>query len=156
MGPSLVEGIVTKVHDGDTITVYGASIRLDSIDAPELSQTYGAHSQASLSNLLLGQPVRVAYTKTDKYGRIVGAVFTGSCRYANLEQVANGAAWFYRAYQCEIGAADRDLFDQAESDAKAARAGLWAQANPLSPWIYRNGVDAVVPNCSSSAPGLLR
>ncbi len=147
LGPNLIEGTVSKVHDGDTITVNGSSIRLDSIDAPELAQTYGAQSQASLSRLLLGQTVRVAYSKLDQYGRVVGSVFTGNCQYANLEQVAVGSAWFYRAYQCEISATGRDRFDSAESSAKAARLGLWAQAEPIAPWVFRNGSNPEIPSC---------
>ena len=42
VGPKLLEGAVTSVHDGDTITLRSSGavyhIRLDSIDAPELAQ----------------------------------------------------------------------------------------------------------------------
>ena len=152
VGSNIIEGIVTNVHDGDTITVNGSNIRLDSIDAPELAQTYGAQSQANLSRLVMGQSVKVAYTKYDKYGRIVGAVFTTACQYANLEQVINGSAWFYRAYQCEISASGRNLFDQAESSAKATRSGLWAEPSPTAPWAYRNGATPAIPTCTSDSP----
>ncbi len=37
VGPNLIEGTVSKVHDGDTITVNGESIRLDGI-APMATQ----------------------------------------------------------------------------------------------------------------------
>jgi endonuclease YncB( thermonuclease family) len=147
LGPKLIQGTVSKVHDGDTITVNGESIRLDGIDAPELAQTYGAQAQASLSRLLLGQMVRVAYTTLDPYGRVVGSVFTESCEYANLDQVASGSAWFYRAYQCEVSAATRLELDRAETAARAARLGLWAQASPVPPWVYRNGSSPEIPAC---------
>ena len=84
------------VHDGDTITLNAAGteyqIRLDGIDAPELAQPFGSASQGSLSAMMLGKPVQVAYTKTDMYGRIVGAVFTDSCQYTNLLQATSGMA----------------------------------------------------------------
>ena len=147
VGPKLIEGLVSKVHDGDTLTVNGESIRLDSIDAPELAQSYGAQAQASLSRLVLGQAMKVAYSKTDQYGRIVGAVFTSSCQYANLEQVAIGSAWFYRAYQCEISAAARVLFDHTETAARSARLGLWAETSPSAPWVFRNGSSPEIPVC---------
>jgi len=152
VGPQLLQGVVSAVHDGDTLTVNGTTVRLASIDAPELAQTYGAQSQASLSAMVLGQSVKVAYAQTDRYGRVVGAVFSNTCQYVNLEQVSTGAAWFYRAYQCEVSANARAALDQAEETAKGTRLGLWAEANPLSPWMFRNGVDAAVPACSSSAP----
>ena len=147
VGPHLIEGNVSKVHDGDTITVNGESIRLDSIDAPELAQSYGAQAQVSLSRLVMGQVVKVAFSKTDPYGRIVGAVFTNSCQYVNLEQVVAGAAWFYRAYQCEISAASRLQFDRAESAARSARLGLWAEPAPIAPWFFRNASNPAIPVC---------
>ena len=73
-----LDGTVSHVQDGDTITVNGMTVRLDSIDAPELAQSYGPQSQAALSALVLGKTVKVAYAKTDRYGRVVGSVFTSS------------------------------------------------------------------------------
>jgi endonuclease YncB( thermonuclease family) len=154
VGAKLLEGLVTAVHDGDTITLSSAgtayTIRLDSIDAPELAQPFGSTSQSTLSSAVLGKPVKVAYTKTDQYDRIVGAVFTDSCQYVNLNQVTKGMAWFYKAYQCEISAAVRAQFSQAQDAAAAADVGLWAQVNPEAPWFYRNGSEPVTPVCSSA------
>jgi endonuclease YncB( thermonuclease family) len=155
VGPKLLEGAVTSVHDGDTITLSSGGtvyhIRLDSIDAPELAQPFGSTSQSALSAAVLGKPVKVAYTKTDQYDRIVGAVFTDSCQYVNLNQVAAGMAWFYKAYQCEISAAVRLKFSQGQDSAAAADLGLWAQVDPEAPWFYRNGSEPVTPVCKSDA-----
>ncbi|MEO5659235.1 MAG: thermonuclease family protein [Polaromonas sp.] len=156
VGAKLLEGSVTDVHDGDTITlsVVGTpyKIRLDSIDAPELAQPFGSLSQSTLASAVLGKPVKVAYTKTDQYDRIVGAVFTDSCQYVNLNQVAAGMAWFYKAYQCEVSAAVRSQFAQAQDNAVAAKTRLWAQSDPEAPWFYRNGVEPVTPTCTSHTP----
>lgn len=155
VGPKLLEGAVTSVHDGDTITLSSGGavyhIRLDSIDAPELAQPFGNTSQSALSAAVLGRPVKVAYTKTDQYDRIVGAVFTDSCQYVNLNQVATGMAWFYKAYQCEISAAVRAQFLQTQGSAAAADLGLWAQVEPQAPWFYRNGFEPVTPVCTAEA-----
>ena len=155
VGAKLLDGVVIDVHDGDTITLSGAGtvykVRLDSIDAPELAQPFGRASEAALSTAVLGKRVKVAYTKTDQYDRIVGAVFTDSCQYVNLNQVAAGMAWFYKAYQCEISAAVRQQFSDAQSRAAAADLGLWAQADPEAPWFYRNGSEPVTPVCKSDA-----
>jgi endonuclease YncB( thermonuclease family) len=154
VGAKLLEGLVTAVHDGDTITLSSGGtaykIRLDSIDAPELAQPFGSTSQGALSGAVLGKPVKVAYTKTDQYDRIVGAVFNDSCQYVNLNQVASGMAWLYKAYQCEISAAVRAQFAQAQDAAAAADLGLWAQVNPEAPWFYRNGSEPMTPVCSST------
>ena len=155
MGAKLLEGFVTAVHDGDTITLSSGGtaykIRLDSIDAPELAQPFGNPSQSALSAAVLGKTVRVAYTKTDQYDRIVGAVFTDSCQYVNLNQVSTGMAWFYKAYQCEISSAVRARFSQAQGSAAAADLGLWVQVDPEAPWFYRNGSEPVTPVCQSDA-----
>ena len=155
VGPKLLEGSVTSVHDGDTITLSSGAaeyhIRLDSIDAPELAQPFGNSSQSTLSSAVLGKPVKVAYTKTDQYDRIVGAVFTDSCQYVNLSQVSTGMAWFYKAYQCEVSAAVRLKFSQAQGSAAAADLGLWAQVDPEAPWFFRNGFEPVTPICKSDA-----
>lgn len=156
VGAKLLEGLVTDVHDGDTVTLsVGAilyKIRLDGIDAPELAQPFGSLSQSTLEKAVLGKSVKVAYTKTDQYDRIVGAVFTDSCQYVNLNQVLEGMAWFYKAYQCEISAAARHQFAQAQDSASMAKIGLWVQSEPEAPWFYRNGSEPVTPTCTSDAP----
>ena len=152
LGTQRLDGTVSHVQDGDTITVNGTTVRLDSIDAPELSQSYGPQSQANLSALVLGKTVKVAYAKTDRYGRVVGSVFTSGCKYINLEQVRTGNAWYYRAYQCEISAAARYQFDSAETAAKSAKRGLWAESAPIAPAVYRNGISPEVPVCTSDSP----
>lgn len=155
VGPNVLQGSVSSVHDGDTITLDSGGtaykIRLDSIDAPELAQPFGSLAQSSLASSVLGKTVQVAYTKTDRYGRLVGAVFTENCQYVNLNQVASGMAWYYKAYQCELAANVRDLFAKAQDAAVAAQLGLWSQQNPTAPWVYRNGVDPVVSACSSES-----
>lgn len=156
VGDKLLQGSVTNVHDGDTVTLSSAAsayqIRLDSMDAPELAQPFGSLSQGALAKAVLGKSVKVAYSKTDQYGRIVGAVFTDRCQYVNLDQVSAGLAWFYKAYQCEISEAVRHQFMQAQDDAVQAKSGLWAQSDPEAPWFYRNGSEPVTPACSSGAP----
>ncbi len=156
VGAKLLEGTVTEVHDGDTVTLnaVGTSykVRLDTIDAPELAQPFGGLSQSTLANAVLGKSVKVAYGKTDQYGRLVGAVFTDSCQFVNLNQVSAGMAWFYKAYQCEVSASVRHQFAQSQDNAVAAKLGLWAQSEPEAPWFYRNGVEPVTPVCASDSP----
>ena len=100
VGSLAINGTVVNVHDGDTITVNvggrSYTVRLDSLDAPELLQPFGDVSSADLRNKLLNKNVRVRYAKTDQYGRYVGAVFTDACEYVNLSQVRSGMAWFYK------------------------------------------------------------
>ncbi|AGX88417.1 thermonuclease family protein [Candidatus Symbiobacter mobilis] len=144
-------GVVTSVHDGDTIKLGSTTVRLDAIDAPELAQTYGTQSRDNLKSLVEGKSVTVYYSKVDKYGRTVGSVFTSGCVFANLQQVRSGSAWHYKQYQCEQPADLRIEFAAAQSAAESADLDLWAfVATP--PWVYRNGTDPTPPTCTSDDP----
>ena len=143
-GKNRITGTVSTVHDGDTITIAGQSIRLDSIDAPELDQAYGHASRAHLAPLVLNQKVTVTYTKTDLYDRVLGTVFKPDCTQVNLNQVKVGAAWYYEAYKCEIAVQQRNAYVAAQAAARSAGLGLWA-APAVAPWFFRNGFDPKVP-----------
>ncbi|PUE39671.1 thermonuclease family protein [Limnohabitans sp. Bal53] len=145
VGTQRIIGTVTSVHDGDTFTVGGESIRLASIDAPELDQAYGPSSRAHLAAMVLGQSVTVTYAHTDRYDRVLGTVFKPDCSQVNLSQVASGAAWYYEAYQCDIDLRQRQAFAAAHASARTTKKGLWANA-AVAPWVYRNGVEAKVPS----------
>ena len=65
--------------DDDTLTVLDANkvqykIRLAGIDATEKDQPFGSRSKQSLSNAVMGKPVRIEWKKQDRYGRLVGKV----------------------------------------------------------------------------------
>ncbi len=57
-------------------------------------------------------------------------------RDVNLEQVK---AWHYKYYQDEQSPADRQLYADAETEARSARRGLWVDSNPIPPWDFRRG-----------------
>ena len=61
----------------------------------------------------------------------------------NLEQVCAGMAWWYRQYAKEQAPADRQLYDLAENEARAAKRGLWGDPQPTPSWEWRRkGRDA--------------
>lgn len=138
-----IEGRVVGVADGDTITVLTRDerqhrVRLLGIDAPESGQAYGQRAKQHLSDLVFGKQVGVWVTKLDRYGRALGKVQSGG-RDVNLEQVRAGMAWYYRHYERDVFKEDRRLYDRAESEARAAGRGLWADQNPTPPWDFRRG-----------------
>jgi hypothetical protein len=78
-----VEARVVGVADGDTVTVLNSNniqhkTRLAGIDAPEKGQPFGDRSKQSLSRAVIGKPVRVDWSKQDRYGRLVGKVWVSS------------------------------------------------------------------------------
>jgi endonuclease YncB( thermonuclease family) len=152
VGTLRITGNVTSVHDGDTITVGGESIRLASIDAPELDQAYGQQSRAHLAAMVLGQSVTVTYAQKDQYDRVLGTVFKPDCSQVNLNQVASGAAWYYVAYKCDIDIRQRQAYASAHAAARSAKKGLWATP-AVAPWVHRNGVEAKVPAACPNGDG---
>jgi micrococcal nuclease len=132
-----VSGVVTRVSDGDTIWVQDAKglrhkIRMLDIDAPESTQAFGGESTARLKSLIGGKQVKVTYSETDKYGRLLGTVWLGG-EDVNLKMVAEGMAWCYHYSKNERYAA-------AQTAACTRRAGLWANPNAQDPWAYRKGI----------------
>jgi endonuclease YncB( thermonuclease family) len=152
VGTQRITGMVTSVHDGDTITVDGESVRLASIDATEGDQAYGPSSRAHLTAMVLGQSFTVTYAQKDFYDRVLGTVFKSDCSQVNLNQVASGTAWCYEAYKCAIDRHQRTAFAGAQASAMVAAQGLWA-VSAVAPWVFRNRVDAKVPvSCPNGDP----
>jgi len=123
------------VHDGDTLTGLDDAktrhkIRLGAIDAPELGQPYGQAAKRALASKVFGQEVQVIRTTTDQYGRTVGKVVIDG-RDVNLEMIEEGMAWHYGRYDAS------PPLRAAEREARAARRGLWQDANPVPPWDWR-------------------
>ena len=147
----IVEGKVTKVADGDTITVLDSNkeqhrIRLAGIDAPEKGQPFGDASRKMLGELVAGKEVRIEFEKYDRYGRIVGKVWVTpidcpSCDKTldvGLAQITSGMAWWYRKYAHEQSTEDQGRYEFAEKEAKAKNIGLWQDRNPVPPWEFRH------------------
>ena len=139
---AVITGNVVGVADGDTITVLDADkvqhkIRLTGIDAPEKKQPFGNRSKQNLSDMVFNKTVIVETDKRDRYGRELGKVLA-SGKDVNLEQVRAGLAWHYNAYERTQSATDRQAYADAENEAKAAKRGLWADADPVPPWEWRH------------------
>lgn len=151
-GAHVMRGTVTAVHDGDTFTLQVGTerytVRLDGIDAPELAQSFGSESRQALAAMLLQHTIKVSWSQRDRYDRILGTAFTDNCQNVNLQSVTRGMAWFYAVYQCELAPAERLALAVAEANARLTRMGLWSQAQPTAPWVFRNGTDPAVPVCS--------
>lgn len=141
-----LSGKVVRVADGDTITVRVGSdthrIRLASIDAPETAsgsnrpgQPYAQASRRFLSDLVAGKIVDLQCYTVDRFGRDICDVLLDGPHTANQLLVMQGMAWAYRQGN------DRFLRDasliELEQDARANKRGLWAEASPIEPWVWR-------------------
>lgn len=136
-GAEPFSGRVVGVADGDTLTVLVDTtphkIRLAEIDAPEKKQAFGERAKQSLAGLCFEQRAVVSPRVTDRYGRTVARV---KCQGidASLHQVQQGLAWAYTAYLT-----DPDIA-MAEQLARDSGLGLWGDAEPIRPWLYRKGM----------------
>lgn len=139
----ILQGKVIRVLDGDTIeiktlpakiVVYEVPIRvrLINIDAPEKKQPFGRWSTSQLKTLVAGKQVTVSYSHKDRYGRIIGHVFTTNGTDASRFMVQSGAAWVYARYNT-----DKSL-PALQREAQEQKRGLWADPNPVPPWEWRN------------------
>ena len=66
----------------------------------------------------------------DRYGRTVARVQCNGVD-ASEQQLRAGMAWVFDRY-----VSDRWLY-WAQEDARAARRGLWSDAQPVAPWEWR-------------------
>lgn len=138
------EGIVTNVHDGDTLTVapcgdmsVPVGVRLYGIDAPELRQTYGIEARDALRAMLpVGHAVQVVALGTDRYGRVVGLVMDKG-HNVNAAMLEGGHAWFFKRY-CK--AKFCRLWKRSAEQARKNRRGLWENAAPIAPWKWRDTI----------------
>ena len=134
-----MSGVVFVVIDGDTVLfkpdAYGAAsraflkIRLANIDAPEKDQPYGEAATRALSALELNQRVEVTTVAIDAYGRTIAQIQLGAMQ-VNTELVRRGLAWAsaYRRNAALKG---------VQRDAQQAARGLWREASPMPPWVWR-------------------
>lgn len=129
---------VLSVHDGDSLRLRRANgedmaVRLYGVDCPELGQPYGKAAR-DLTRQLVGDRVTVRPTGGKSWRREVAVVVLQSGRSVQTALVNAGLAWvddrFCRRAEC-------DGWRQAQAMARAARRGLWADADPMPPWQWR-------------------
>jgi len=150
----ILEGIVTKVSDGDTINVTDPlgtklKIRLYGIDAPETEksnkktgrvskpgQPFGDEAWKALDSKIYRKRVKVDVMDIDRYQRAVSVVWLNG-RSINKEMVAEGWAWAYRQYLDRPYASE---YIRAEEQARGKSLGLWQQSNPEPPWDFRRSL----------------
>jgi endonuclease YncB( thermonuclease family) len=139
---------VVGVSEGDTITVLHDDnpeiIRLYGIDAPENSQPFGAEADKFISALVSGKTVTVRVHGTDRYHQTIAEVLLPDGRSLAQEVVKGGFAW----WDPKAAPEDKEL-QRLQAEAKAAKRGLWAQANPVAPWDWENPVHVRQMNIST-------
>lgn len=136
---------VTKISDGDTITVVNTQgsklkLRFCGIDAPEKSQPLGKDATKYLRKLITESDykVMISQIERDRYGRIVAEIFTllddGNEKFLNEEMVRAGFSYHYKKYS--VNCPNRIAIENAEAIAKSNKVGVWG-GEYEKPWVYR-------------------
>jgi endonuclease YncB( thermonuclease family) len=116
---------VVRIGDGDTFEVLRPGetrrlrIRLEGVDAPELSEVFGRESTAFLRRLVFDRVVRIIGRDMDRYGRLVARVLVDD-RDASTALLRAGLA-------CHAYARDAALAHE-EAQARAAGVGFWSRS----------------------------
>lgn len=144
-----VSGRVTRVWDGDTVTLSANGedhrVRLAAIDAPERGQPYADEARRALSRLVLNRNARLETDRTDPYGRLVGRLWVqpescpscGQTLDAGMALLTVGLAWWNERYADEQTPEARGQYEFAQDEAKAKHAGLWQDEHPVPPWDWK-------------------
>jgi micrococcal nuclease len=150
--------IVERVSDGDTLVVKDASsknvtVRFACVDAPEVPHTnkekssklvrdvnqfsWGAKAQARVQQLVTqgGDSVKLNITDSDRYGRKVAEVRLKNGTFIQQVLLQEGLAKVYRPYLNKCPS--KDIIQQAETQAKQQKLGVWSDKKFVDPWEYR-------------------
>ena len=129
------KGTVVRVQDGDTITVLHDGkeehVRLSEIDCPERHQAFGRQASYATQALAMGKVVTVVTEGRDRDRRTIGEVLLPDGRSLNRTLLRAGWAWQFIRYSRDPRLAE------IEAEARLAKRGLWADADPVRPWEYR-------------------
>lgn len=131
--------LVIGISDGDTLTARcgqpGAyeqlKVRISAIDAPEKAQAFGQRSRQNLAALCFQRQAIITPRSKDRYGRTVADVACQG-KDAGQAQVQAGMAWVYDRY-----AKGYEALYPVQTEARARRAGLWIDPEPVAPWDWR-------------------
>ena len=133
--PASVQGLVTRVVDGDTLWLTPPGkppivIRLHNIDAPESCQAWGPEATAALSKLALNKLATLQINGKDPHGRTVGALLIEDIDVGRF-MVESGHAWSIRTRW------DQGPMVKQEKMARALARGLHATPGAIQPQEFR-------------------
>lgn len=129
-------GKVIAIIDGDTFDILLTGnkkkrIRMDAIDAPEKGMPFYKASKKHLSELCFQKEVYLVYLNSDQHGRSISRSYLSNGTDLSKEMIKSGMAWHYKEYS-----SDNEL-SKLELQAKEKKIGLWADRNPMEPWVCR-------------------
>ena len=138
--PIEIRGSAPRIVDADTLDVAGQRVRLQGIDAPESAQSCrqatgqryrcGESATQALRTRIGTGAVTCTIEGRDRYNRALGICYAADGTDLNGWLVRQGYALAYRRYSTK--------YVPEENEAKATRAGIWADEF-VPPWAWRRG-----------------
>lgn len=135
---------LARLYDGDSFDLVDASgrrlsVRLYGIDAPEKEQPFGDVSRRHLYGLMKGCRFQLQLLYRDQYDRHVALVYrmeNGVIDKVSLNerQVRAGMDWVYDRF---CSGSFCSTWKREESLARQKRLGLWKDAFPIPPYLWR-------------------
>ncbi len=127
---------VIGVKDGDTIELLidnkPVVIRFAHIDCPEKKQPFGQKAKQFVSEMCFAKSISLIHNNEfDRNKRLIAEVILEDGTNLNKELVKKGLAWHFKRYS------DDKSYSDLEKEAREFKVGLWADANPIAPWIWR-------------------
>jgi endonuclease YncB( thermonuclease family) len=111
-----LEGIVTKVVDGDTLDINGTRIRLAIVDTPERGQPGYDKAKYFVESLCLGKKGQLdvdnGQRRVDRYGREIGVVYCDGVN-VNAKIMENKMARILTEF-CEISEFSKENWTRAQ------------------------------------------
>lgn len=135
-----LRGNVLAVEDSDRVklaaddgSVY--SVILSGVDAPDEKQSYYKKAKKRLAELVEGRDVTLML-RTNGKDENYAIVFAGA-EDVGLRMIQEGLAWYSPGRSGAQSTADRQTYQSAQVSARTAKAGLWGDKDPVSPWAFR-------------------
>ena len=129
--------VVHYIADGDSFVVKKndvyIAIRLWGVDAPEFDQPHAKDSKKGLEQLLSGNDIEIVPKYVDRFGRLVAIAEVGE-RVVNSTLIECGYVWVH-PYFCREAVCDQ--WQQLQKKAQRSKKGLWADADPVEPWVWK-------------------
>ncbi len=132
---------VISVIDGNTIQIMTTDgervqILLYGVDSPDEGQKFSMEAKKLLESLLLNKMVTLIDRGKDRYGNRIAEVTAKGVNDPQRELLRSGLAW--------TSGPDEEM-ESLKEHARKQGLGIWAEENPLPPWLYRRQQSMLKP-----------
>lgn len=143
----LPEAKLVHISDGDgfvaMVNRVKTTIRMDSIDAPELNQPYGDTAKQALSAFIEGRSIHLEIHGIDDFGRTLATVyvwnnFDKDWLNVNEQLVLLGHVWVMQKFYDHLPRDRQRRLENFQISAQSKNMGLWNTPDPIPPWKWKN------------------